>query len=150
MNKNLGIVFVVTIQFIKFGLVGGINTIIALAIYYLFLMIDPELYLLGNVTGFVVSTLNAYIWNSKFVFKENTVLSKSADHMDKPLTQAGGRIVKTYISYAISLGLGTALLYFWVQVIEISPIVAPVVNLIITVPLNFCMNKFWVYKRRGE
>ena len=113
-------------------------------------MIDPELYLLGNVTGFVVSTLNAYIWNSKFVFKENTVLSKSADHMDKPLTQAGGRIVKTYISYAISLGLGTALLYFWVQVIEISPIVAPVVNLIITVPLNFCMNKFWVYKRRGE
>jgi putative flippase GtrA len=150
MNKNLGIVFVVTIQFIKFGLVGGINTIISLAIYYLFLMIDPELYLLGNVTGFVVSTLNAYIWNSKFVFKENTVLSKSADHMDKPLTQAGGRIVKTYISYAISLGLGTALLYFWVQVIEISPIVAPVVNLIITVPLNFCMNKFWVYKRRGE
>ena len=139
-----------TIQFIKFGLVGGINTIISLAIYYLFLMIDPELYLLGNVTGFVVSTLNAYIWNSKFVFKENTVLSKSADHMDKPLTQAGGRIVKTYISYAISLGLGTALLYFWVQVIEISPIVAPVVNLIITVPLNFCMNKFWVYKRRGE
>ena len=150
MNKNLGIVFVVTIQFIKFGLVGGINTIISLAIYYLFLMIDPELYLLGNVTGFVVSTLNAYIWNSKFVFKENTVLSKSADHMDKPLTQAGGRIVKTYISYAISLGLGTALLYFWVQFIEISPIVAPVVNLIITVPLNFCMNKFWVYKRRGE
>ena len=61
MNKNLGIVFVVTIQFIKFGLVGGINTIISLAIYYLFLMIDPELYLLGNVTGFVVSTLNAYL-----------------------------------------------------------------------------------------
>ena len=136
------------VQFIKFGFVGGMNTMLSLAIYYLFLLIDPVLYLLGNIIGFAVSTLNAYIWNSRFVFKgKTTALPKLREGADKPSSQTGGRIIKTYISYGISLGLGTVLLYLWVQVIGISKAIAPVVNLVITIPLNFCMNKFWVYKR---
>lgn len=132
-----------TVQFIKFGFVGGINTVLSLAIYYLFLRINPEWYLLGNMVGFVVATLNAYLWNSRFVFSGKTSSQKS----EKMLPQKWAKLIKTYISYGISLGLGTALLYFWVQVIGISKAIAPAVNLVITIPLNFCMNKFWVYKR---
>ena len=59
-------------QFIKFGFVGALNTIISLTIYYLFIWIDDGYYIIGNVIGFIVSTLNAYLLNSKFVFSKKT------------------------------------------------------------------------------
>lgn len=138
------------VQFIKFGFVGGINTTVSLVIYYLFLRINPELYLLGNIVGFLIATLNAYYWNDRFVFRDKTSpysAEKSVESVEKELPQSWTKLIKTYISYGLSLGLSTALLYFWVQVIDISKTIAPAVNLVITIPLNFCMNRFWVYKK---
>ncbi len=57
-------------QFMKFGIVGLSNTAISLGIYYLFIWINRNLYLIGNAVGFIVSVLNSYFWNSKFVFKK--------------------------------------------------------------------------------
>ncbi len=57
------------VQFIKFGMVGVSNTVVSLATYYLFTFFGVH-YLIANALGFVTGTLNAYYWNSKFVFKE--------------------------------------------------------------------------------
>ena len=57
------------VQFIKFGMVGVSNTVVSLATYYLFTFFGVY-YLIANALGFVTGTLNAYYWNSKFVFKE--------------------------------------------------------------------------------
>ena len=56
-------------QFIKFGVVGILNNAISLAVYYLVVFLNPGFYLVGNALGFLVSTLNAYLLNSRFVFK---------------------------------------------------------------------------------
>lgn len=130
-------------QFIKFGFVGVLNTIISLAIYYLFVWFDNGLYIVGNIVGFIVSTLNSYLLNSKFVFSK-----KSDEVSDQKTSPKVNEIVKTYLSYGISLGLSTLLLYLEVQVGNMSEKIAPLINLLITIPLNFCMNKFWVYKKR--
>ena len=61
--ENIGV------QFIKFGMVGVSNTVVSLATYYLFTFFGVH-YLIANALGFVTGTLNAYYWNSKFVFKE--------------------------------------------------------------------------------
>ena len=120
-------------QFVKFCLVGVSNTAISLGVYYIFLMIDPDFYIIGNAAGFVISVLNSYFWNSKFVF----------DKKD----EKGKTIVKTFVAYGTNLLLGTILLYLFVDILNISEYLAPLLNLIITVPLNYVLNKKWVMKK---
>ena len=57
------------LQFLKFGLVGLSNTAVSLAVYYLVLWIEPQLYIVGSVLGTILSITNAFFWNDHFVFK---------------------------------------------------------------------------------
>jgi putative flippase GtrA len=122
-------------QFIKFGLVGLSNTFISLAIYYIFIFINKDLYLVGNIIGFVVSVLNSYYWNNRFVFK-----AENRNHVQA--------LLRTFLSYGVTFVLGTVLLIIMIEILSISEIVAPLINLIITVPINFMLNKFWAFKDR--
>ena len=120
-------------QFIKFGLVGLSNTAISLSVYYLFLWIDESLYLVGHTAGFIISVLNAYFWNSRFVFEK-----KEKGHKKT--------LFRTYITYGSTLLLGLFLLWIMVEQLHISETIAPLINLLITTPVNFLLNKFWTYK----
>lgn len=119
-------------RFIKFCLVGVSNTIISLGVYYIFILISRDLYIIGNAVGFVVSVFNSYILNSKFVFKKTTERKKT--------------LIKTYIAYGTNLIIGTLLLYLFVDILGISEVIAPLINLCITVPLNYILNKKWVMR----
>lgn len=121
------------IRFIKFCIVGVSNTAISLGIYYAFVAFDPKLYLIGNVVGFVVSVMNSYFWNSRFVFKKTDEKAKT--------------LFKTFVAYASNLLIGTAVLYLLVNVIGISEFIAPLFGLLITVPLNYFINKYWAMKK---
>ena len=123
----------VTWQFLKFGIVGLTNTAISLGIYYLFIYFNKDLYIVGNTVGFIVSVLNAYYWNNKYVFEK-----KEKGHL-KP-------IIKTFLSYGTTFLLSTALLFIMVNYLSVSEYIAPIINLIITIPLNFLLNKFWSFK----
>jgi len=120
-------------QFMKFGMVGVLNTAISLGIYYAFVVINPTLYIIGNTVGFVVSVLNAYYWNNKYVFQKS-----EQGHLRT--------ILKTFMVYGGTFVLSTILLYVMVEYLGISKIIAPIINLIITIPLNFLINKFWAFK----
>lgn len=87
----------------------------------------------------MTGTLNAYYWNSKFVFKEE---AKESGNKKESL-------VKTYISYGFSFILSTLLLYLQVNILGISQAVAPIINIMITTPINFLMNKFWTFAKKG-
>lgn len=119
-------------QFIKFGLVGVSNTLISLGTYYLLYFFEVN-YLIANTVGFIVSVLNSYYWNNKYVFK------KTQEGYLKPL-------IKTFLSYGSTFLLSTVLLFVMVQYFGISEIIAPIITLVITIPLNFFMNKFWAFK----
>ena len=120
-------------QFTKFGLVGVSNNVIYLAIYYTFLFIDPTLYIVGNTVGFIVSVLNSYYWNNKYVFQKS-----DQGHL-KTLS-------KTFMAYGSTFVLGTILLFVMVDMLGVSKYLAPIINLIITIPLNFLINRFWAFK----
>ena len=119
-------------QFLKFGIVGISNTAIYLAVYYLLLSIGVN-YLIANCVGFVVSVINAYFWNNKYVFSQSS---------SKP-TQT---FIKVFVSYGSTFLLSTGLLYVLVQLLGVSDVIAPLLILVITVPLNFLLNKFWAFK----
>ena len=58
-------------QFVKFGLVGVSNTAVSMAVYYIFLWISPDLYMVCSILGTILSIANAFFWNDKFVFTGN-------------------------------------------------------------------------------
>jgi putative flippase GtrA len=123
-------------EFVKFGIVGASNTVISLAIYYLFIWIDPKYYIIGNVVGWVVSVANSYLWNSIFVFHSKY------ENIGKTLNG----LLKSYISYGSTLLLTTLLLYLEVELAHWSEAICPIINLCITVPLNYILNKFWTFR----
>ena len=126
------------LQFVKFGMVGISNTLISLAIYQLCLHALGLHYQLANVLAFVVSVTNAYYWNSRYVFRQSAGYS---------LTRHLRAYLKAFLSYGSTFLLGTALLALWVEVCGISQSIAPVINLLVTIPLNFFLNKRWAFRQ---
>lgn len=125
-------------QFFKFGLVGVSNTAVSLGVYYLVLWMNPELYMLGSVLGTILSIFNAFIWNDLFVFTGNP----------KDFKSVMKRLGKTYVSYGGTSALSTALLWVEVELLFVSELYAPIINLVITIPLNYLINKFWTFKSK--
>lgn len=133
------------LQFIKFGIVGVSNTVISYILYAvcLILLRSGNIlygvdYIIAQVVQFILSVLWSFYWNNKFVFElkngEKRSIWKS--------------LIKTYISYSFTgLFLSSTLLVLWVQVLGISEFIAPIINLLISVPLNFIINKFWAFKK---
>ena len=131
------------IQFVKFGIVGLSNTVVSYLIYIMSLLalqkagILPEIdYLVSQFIGFVLSVLWSFYWNNKFVFGDS--------EGKRNLWQT---LLKTYMSYAFTgLFLNSILSLVWVEFFHWSKMIAPIINLLVSVPLNFIMNKFWAFK----
>lgn len=121
------------IQLVKFCAVGVLNTAVNYAVYAL-MVLAGVYYIAGSLIAFAVSTANAYFWNDRFVFKNS-----------------GGRwrgILKTYCSYALTgIFLNNALLYLLVDICGISELLSPLLVLVVTIPCNFLLNKFWTFKK---
>ena len=126
------------IQFIKFGIVGLINTILTYLIYFIAIRVGVY-YLVANFLAFVITVFISYLLNNRFVFVSR---NSGSWKWIKGL-------IKVYISYAsTTLLLSTLLLWVQVEIFGIWEELAPILNLFITVPLNFILNKFWVYKNK--
>jgi len=124
------------LQFIKFGIVGVSNTLINLVVYWGVVLLGGH-YLLGQALGFLVSVINAFYWNNKYVFAKKEDETRS-------LWKA---FLKTFISYAgTGLVLESVLLVVWIDLLHINKIAAPIVTLLITIPINFILNKLWAFK----
>ncbi len=126
----------VIMQFVKFGLVGASNALVVYVTYSAFVYLGFP-YLIGNFIAFIISVLNSFYWNNKYVFAQD-----DASRRNVVMT-----LVKTFIAYGTTgIILNSVLLIVWIDVLQISQYIAPIINLIITTPLNFVINKFWSYK----
>lgn len=125
-------------QFFKFGLVGLSNTFISYVVYFILIRLGCY-YLIASVIGFLASILNAFYLNNKYVFKEN--------EGQKRLVIIA--FIKTFISYAgTGLILANILLFLWVDIMSLPEALGPILNLLITIPLNFLLNKLWAFKEK--
>ncbi len=132
------------VQFVKFGIVGVSNTVIGYLIYTFTLLamrkfglLPKSDYFFAQIISFVLSVLWSFYWNNKsvFVLKEG-----QSRNLFKSL-------LKTYVSYSFTgLFLNSILIVLWVQVFHISEFIAPIINLLVSVPINFLINKFWAFR----
>lgn len=120
------------LQFIKFCIIGASNTIVSLTVYYAFVLYDRDLYLWGYFIGFIVSVLNSYYWNNKYVFEGER------KHISA--------LIKTYMMYGFTTVISSIILYLFVDIIGISEFIAPLLILFVTVPLNYLISKYWAFK----
>lgn len=133
-------------QFVKFGIVGVSNTLISYFIYLGTLVCMNKMnptgtynYLVASVVSFILSVLWSFYWNNKYVFTQS-------ENEERSLWKT---LMKTYISYSFTgLFLNNILLVVWVQLLHVSEVIAPLVNLLISVPLNFLINKFWAFRTK--
>lgn len=129
------------VQFVKFCLIGVSNTAVAYGINVLVLaLLQPYRlswdYIAGNIAAFLLSVLWSFCWNSRFVFT-----------VGKEKGQWLRVLLKTYISYALTgIVLNNILSYVWIECLGISKYLAPLLNLLISTPLNFLINKRWAFR----
>ena len=137
-------VFSSYMQFFKFGLIGVSNTILFYIVYLPCLVglklggILPNLdYVVAQILAFSTSVLWSFFWNNKYVF----------------VLEDGGKrsfwksLLKTYCSYSFTgIFLNSALLVLWVKVYRIPETIAPIINLFVSIPLNFIINKYWAFR----
>ena len=119
-------------RFIKFAIVGFGNLFVSLVTYYLLVFFSIN-YQIANIGGFITGSLNGYIWNRIWVFKNS-----KRDMVS---------IIKFYLTYMSTWLLSALLLYIWVEKMGISDKIAPVINVFITTPINYLLNKYWVFKK---
>lgn len=128
------------VQFVKFGIVGVSNTLLSYLINIITLLCLASLnvswdYFVANIVAFVLSVFWSFCWNYSFVFEK------------RKESNVWLMLLKTYMSYGITgLLLANILSYILVGVIDISKYIAPMVVLIVSVPMNFILNKLWAFK----
>ncbi len=122
-------------QFVKFCMVGVLNNVVSYVTYLVLIRFGIH-YTLANAIGFSISVVNSYYWNNRYVFISEGV-------------RVWWRVfIRTYISYAgTGIVLNSLLLYIWIDLCDFSPIIAPLINIVLIVPINFLLNKLWAYKK---
>ena len=130
------------LQFVKFGLVGVTNTVISYVINVVVLLLLKPYdvswdFVAANTVAFILSVLWSFMLNSIFVFK------KEEGEKRNPWKT----LLKTYIAYGFTgIVLNNILSFIWINLFGISKYIAPLINLIISIPVNFFMNKLWAFK----
>ncbi len=132
------------VQFIKFGLVGAMNTLVDYFTYLITLFAFTRLHLFGEKAylaatfcGFAVSFVNMFYWNNKYVFKKKEGESRSA----------AASFVKLFFSYALTgVVIKPVCMYLLVDIAGFWETLAPIPVMLVTIPLNFILSKLWAFK----
>lgn len=130
------------LQFVKFAVVGVSNTLLSYLINVSVLLLLKPMnvfwdFYAANLVAFILSVLWSFFWNNKYVFTQEQGKQRS-------IWKA---LLKTYACYAVSgVFIANILSWLFVSVLGISKFIAPLIGLIISVPLNFILNKFWAFK----
>ena len=116
--------------FLRFLLAGAINTGLTWCLYLILLLFleYKTSYTLSYITGLFIS----YLINRYFVFKEHRGISS---------------ILLFPLIYLAQYILGLFIVWFWVEQIKMSSTFAPIVSIIISIPITFVLSKF-VFKKR--
>lgn len=149
------------VQFVKFGIVGVMNTLISygteMLCYYVlfsglnFSAITRFLAFFGinadansvnivfsSVLAFVISVTNSYLLNNRFVFASG----------QKTFSMHLKAYFKTMFCYAITGLIISPAFKLFLNNMGVAYYIAGFVSLIITVPLNFLLNKFWAFRQK--
>lgn len=128
--------FPVLKQFIKFGIVGVINTFIDFAIYFSLTRLFgffQEHYLFGNFIAFSCAATSSYFMNKHWTFRDKS-------------KQISIQYIKFFLVCFVGLLLTELILFSLVHFVQIYDLLAKVAAVVVVMFWNFLINKFWTFK----
>lgn len=111
-------------EFFRFVFWGGVNTLAGYLVYAFLLWFLP--YLISYSVAFIFSIFVSYVLNSKFVFKQELELRKA---------------IKYPVVYVNQYVLGAVSLYLLVHFLAISKLVAPLLVVVLTIPVTYFLSR---------
>lgn len=119
-------------QEIRFLFVGGLNTLVGYGIYAILLFLNIH-YLVANTISTIIGVLHSYLWNRYFTFQSKE--------------KAGKEVIKFVSVYIASYLIGTATLYCFTGILNLSPYVAGLINLVITTLISWFGHKYFSFSK---
>jgi putative flippase GtrA len=120
-----------SMQFVKFSMIGVMNCVITYGIYCLLLFLNFH-YMAALIIAFIFGLLSSYFWNKYWVFA-------SGHHFKRDLP----RFITVYMSM---LAINAALLPIFVEYLKIDPRIAQLFFLMFLPLLSFLGLKYWSFK----
>jgi putative flippase GtrA len=119
------------LQFVKFGIVGVSNTLIAFAVYTLLLKAFGVWYVAASGIGFAVGAVNGFLWNRAWTFR---------GHVGDALTP-----VRWFVVQTCGLLLDLGLVYLFVDGAGLGELVGQAVTTAIVTVITFFVNRAWTF-----
>jgi putative flippase GtrA len=123
------------LQFVKFGIVGVSNTLIAFAVYTLLLKVFGVWYVAASGIGFALGAVNGYLWNRAWTFK---------GHVGDALTP-----VRWFVVQGSGLLLDLGLVYALVDGAGLDELVGQALTTVVVTVITFFVNRAWTFKGRA-
>lgn len=120
-------------QFVKFSIVGVINTGIHYAAFLLLYRIVNINYLIASVMGYCCGLLNSYLMNRKWTFNSGAVAKQN-------------EIIKFLVVNVTALGINVASLRLLVESLGIKPEISQLASIGFSLVVNFIGNKYWTFR----
>ena len=122
----------VVVQFVKFGIVGVSNTVLAFAIYTVLLKVFGVWYLGASAIGFAVGAVNGFLLNRRWTF---------AGHVGDSLTPVRWGVVQ-----GCGLALNETLLYLFVDGAGVEKLLGQAFATMIVTVVTFFVNRAWTFR----
>lgn len=121
-------------KFIKFGVTGGLNTVIDFIVYTLLVSVTPISTYWAQVAGYTCGTLNSYVINRSWTFASKNRFF-------------GKELVKFIVVNLLTLGISLAAMFF-LQLFfpDIHKLVLKLPIVAVTIIVNFILSRLWVFK----
>lgn len=145
-------------RFIKFGLIGVLNTLVDFVVFYLLdkfvIKSGPTVVLLGmtivvgpyisNAISYVVANIHSFIWNKFWTFQKKEPLTRR--EVGRYVVTSCGFLIISSIGLSIFMSVFKLPAFAGVIPAGLIPLAAKIPNTCVTMFYNYLMNKFWVFK----
>ena len=123
------------LQFIKFGVVGALGTIVNISILYFLTEFFNLYYIISEIFAFSASVLNNYILNKLWTFKENIKKEFAVKY------------IRYTIICLLALIINLSILIILVEFFSIWYIFAEILAIMGSFLINFIGNKLWTFNQ---
>ena len=145
-------------KFLKFGLIGILNTIVDFAVFYIMdcwvIRDGPTLTLLGisiiagpylsNAVSYLAANIHSFFWNRLWTFQKKGRIS--GGELLRYIATSAGYLLISSAGLAVSIRILSLPLFSTVIPEEWINLVAKIPTFCVTIFYNYLMNKFWVFK----
>ncbi|EJR73155.1 hypothetical protein IK7_05827 [Bacillus cereus VD156] len=122
-------------KFLKFSLIGILNTFITIISYIALVKVGIN-YLTANCFAYLIGVINSYYWNKNWVFEfKNKEISL---------------FLKFLIVNIIVLTFNTINLFILVDKLFINKFISQLVSISVGMIMNFFLNKLWTFNKQNH